>query len=71
MAGAQVHLTPWLLTFTPCREKVGKGSEQSRSKTPRDSGIEGAGGGISVVVQWLRLHSPNVEGLGSIPSQGG
>ena len=26
--------------------------------------------GTSSVVQWLRLHSPNAGGLGSIPSQG-
>ena len=24
----------------------------------------------SLVVQWLRLHAPNAEGLGSIPDQG-
>ena len=27
-------------------------------------------GGISLVVQWLRLHAPNAGGLSSIPSQG-
>ena len=26
--------------------------------------------GTSLVVQWLRLHAPNVGGLGSIPGQG-
>ena len=26
--------------------------------------------GTSLVVQWLRLHAPNAEGLGSIPGQG-
>ena len=26
--------------------------------------------GTSLAVQWLRLHTPNVEGPGSIPSQG-
>ena len=26
--------------------------------------------GISLVVQWLRLHTPNEEGLGLIPVQG-
>ena len=26
--------------------------------------------GTSLVVQWLRLHSPNAEGKGSIPGQG-
>ena len=26
--------------------------------------------GVSLVVQWLRLHTPNAEGLGSIPGQG-
>ena len=26
--------------------------------------------GTSLVVQWLRLHAPNTEGLGSIPGQG-
>ena len=26
--------------------------------------------GISLVVQWLRLHNPNAVGLGSIPGQG-
>ena len=29
-----------------------------------------AEGGISLVVQWLRLQTPNAGGLGSIPSQG-
>ena len=24
----------------------------------------------SLVVQWVRLHAPNAEGLGSIPGQG-
>ena len=28
------------------------------------------GDGISLVVQWLRLHTPNAGGLGSVPSQG-
>ena len=27
-------------------------------------------GGISLVVQWLRLHAPNAGGPGSIPGQG-
>ena len=27
-------------------------------------------GGISLVVQWLRLHAPNAGGLSSIPGQG-
>ena len=26
--------------------------------------------GTSLVVQWLRLHTPNAGGLGSIPGQG-
>ena len=26
--------------------------------------------GTSLAVQWLRLHSPNVRGLGLIPGQG-
>ena len=26
--------------------------------------------GTSLVVQWLRLHAPNAEGLGSIPDPG-
>ena len=26
--------------------------------------------GTSLVVQWLRLHTPNTGGLGSIPGQG-
>ena len=26
--------------------------------------------GISFVVQWLKLHNPKAEGLGSIPGQG-
>ena len=26
--------------------------------------------GTSLVVQWLRLHTPNAEGPGSIPGQG-
>ena len=26
--------------------------------------------GFSLVVQWLRLHTPNAGGLGSIPGQG-
>ena len=26
--------------------------------------------GTSLVVQWLRLHAPNPEGLGSVPGQG-
>ena len=26
--------------------------------------------GTSLVVQWLRLHTPNAEGLGSIPGLG-
>ena len=26
--------------------------------------------GTSLLVQWLRLHTPNVEGPGSIPGQG-
>ena len=26
--------------------------------------------GTSLVAQWLRLHTPNAEGLGSIPGQG-
>ena len=26
--------------------------------------------GTSLVVQWLRVHGPNAEGLGSIPGQG-
>ena len=26
--------------------------------------------GTSLVVQWLRLHAPKAEGLGSIPGQG-
>ena len=25
--------------------------------------------GTSLVVQWLRVHAPNVGGVGSIPSQ--
>ena len=28
------------------------------------------GDGTSLVVQWLRLHTPNAGGLGSVPSQG-
>ena len=28
------------------------------------------GEGTSLVVQWLRLHTPNAGGLGSIPGQG-
>ena len=28
------------------------------------------GKGTSLVVQWLRLHTPNVGGLGSITGQG-
>ena len=27
-------------------------------------------GGISLVVQWLRLHMPNAKGAGSIPGPG-
>ena len=27
-------------------------------------------GGASLVVQWLRLHTPNAGGMGSIPGQG-
>ena len=27
-------------------------------------------GATSLVVQWLRLHTPNAESLGSIPGQG-
>ena len=27
-------------------------------------------GATSLVVQWLRLHAPNAESLGSIPGQG-
>ena len=26
--------------------------------------------GTSLVIQWLRLHAPSAEGLGSIPGQG-
>ena len=26
-------------------------------------------GGTSLVVQWIRLHAPNVGGLGPIPGQ--
>ena len=26
--------------------------------------------GTSLVVQWLRLHAPNAEGMGLIPGQG-
>ena len=26
--------------------------------------------GISLVVQWLRLHAPNSGGLGSVPDRG-
>ena len=26
--------------------------------------------GTSLVAQWIRLHAPNAEGLGSIPGQG-
>ena len=28
------------------------------------------GDGTSLVAQWLRLHTPNAGGLGSVPGQG-
>ena len=33
-------------------------------------GLQGDSGGTSLMVQWLRLRSPNAGGLGSIPGQG-
>ena len=32
-------------------------------------GIKQDNQGISLVVQWLRFHTPNVGSLGSVPSQ--
>ena len=39
-------------------------------ETSEKSHIKSRARGTSLVVQWLRLHSPNAGGQGSIPGQG-
>ena len=43
-------------TMTVCAKKPKKGDSRGR-------------GGTSLVVQWLRPHTPNAGGLASIPDQ--
>jgi len=39
-------------------------------KRIQDKGNKAKHLGISLAIQWLRLHPPNAEGPGSIPGQG-
>ena len=50
----------------------GKGRDQKLSKRAFPGGpvVKNLPCGPSSVVQWLRLHAPNAEGLGLIPGLG-
>ena len=45
--------------------KAGVASQESKEVSKITSAL-----GLPCMVQWLRLHAPNAEGLGSIPGQG-
>ena len=72
-APASACMTPQMLTPTPIRKRSQCSKADLTSPVLaayRTPSTQGRGRGISLVVRWLRLHVPNVRGLGSIPGQG-
>ena len=61
MAIALLHLLPTPPQFNKGREEKGGAERKGEGR--------GRKRGTFLVVQWLRLHSPNAGALGSIPPQ--